>query len=79
MVETVVSRMIPLIIDYLRVYEAERAVRGRKLSRNVSDSEELDVAIAAKYKEECGTEHPVRFHRSESVVSALAPCSLSTL
>jgi len=57
MVETVVSRMIPLITDHLRAaYEAERAVRGRKLSRNVTDSEELDVAIAAKYKE--GRLHP---------------------
>jgi hypothetical protein len=68
MIDTVVSRMIPLITDHLRAsYEAERAVRGRKLSRNVSDSEELDVAIAVKYKEDCGTKHPVQFHRSKSV------------
>ncbi|KAF1946091.1 hypothetical protein EJ02DRAFT_394804 [Clathrospora elynae] len=52
MVETVVSRMIPLITDHLRAsYEAERVVRGRKLSRNITDSEELDLAIAAKYKD----------------------------
>jgi sorting nexin-25 len=57
MVETVVSRMMPLITEHLRAsYEAERVVRGRKLSRNVTDSEELDVAIAAKYKE--GRLHP---------------------
>jgi len=57
MVETVVSRMIPLITDHLRAsYEAERVVRGRKLSRNITDSEELDLAIAAKYKE--GRLHP---------------------
>ncbi|KAH7385696.1 PXA domain-containing protein [Pyrenochaeta sp. MPI-SDFR-AT-0127] len=57
MVETVVSRMIPLITDHLRAsYEAERIVRGRKLSRNITDSEELDLAIAAKYKE--GRLHP---------------------
>jgi sorting nexin-25 len=57
MVETVVSRMIPLITEHLRAsYEAERIVRGRKLSRNVTDSEELDVAIAAKYRD--GRLHP---------------------
>jgi sorting nexin-25 len=57
MVETVVSCMIPLVTEHLRAsYEAERAVRGRKLSRNVTDSEELDVAIAAKYKD--GRLHP---------------------
>lgn len=57
MVETVVSRMIPLITEHLRAsYEAERIVRGRKLSRNITDSEELDLAIAAKYKE--GRLHP---------------------
>jgi sorting nexin-25 len=57
MVETVVSRLIPIITEHLRAsYEAERIVRGRKLSRNVTDSEELDVAIAAKYKD--GRLHP---------------------
>ncbi|KAH8731103.1 intermediate filament protein-like protein [Phaeosphaeriaceae sp. PMI808] len=57
MVEMVVSRMIPIVTDHLRAsYEAERVVRGRKLSRNFTDSEELDVAIAAKYKE--GRLHP---------------------
>ncbi|KAH7085751.1 PXA domain-containing protein [Paraphoma chrysanthemicola] len=57
MVETVVSRMLPLVTEHLRAsYEAERAVRGRKLSRNVTDSEELDNAIAAKYKD--GRLHP---------------------
>jgi sorting nexin-25 len=57
MVETVVSRMLPLITEHLRAsYEAERAVRGRKLSRIVTDSEELDNAIAAKYRD--GRLHP---------------------
>jgi len=57
MVETVVSRMIPLITEHLRAaYEAERVVRGKKLSRNVTESEELDMAIAAKYKD--GRLHP---------------------
>lgn len=57
MVETAVSRMIPLITEHLRAaYEAERVVKGRKLSRNVTESEELDLAIAAKYKD--GRLHP---------------------
>lgn len=57
MVEVVVSRLIPIITDHLRAaYEAEQAVRGRKLMRNVTESEELDLAIAAKYKE--GRLHP---------------------
>jgi sorting nexin-25 len=57
MVEIVVSRLIPIITDHLRAsYEAEQIVRGRKLMRNVTESEELDLAIAAKYKE--GRLHP---------------------
>lgn len=57
MVEMVVSRLIPLITDHMRAsYEAEQVVRGRKLMRNVTESEELDLAIAAKYKE--GRLHP---------------------
>ncbi|KAJ4408765.1 tRNA (guanine-N(7)-)-methyltransferase (tRNA(m7G46)-methyltransferase) [Didymella pomorum] len=57
MVEIVVSRIIPIITDHLRAsYEAEQIVRGRKLMRNVTESEELDLAIAAKYKE--GRLHP---------------------
>jgi sorting nexin-25 len=57
MVEIAVSRMIPLITEHLKAaHEAERVVRGKKLSRNVTESEELDMAIAAKYKE--GRLHP---------------------
>ncbi|KAF2003213.1 hypothetical protein P154DRAFT_429317 [Amniculicola lignicola CBS 123094] len=57
MVETVVSRVIPLITDHLKAsYEAERTVRGKKLSRSVTESDELDLAIAAKYKD--GNLHP---------------------
>lgn len=57
MVETVVSKIIPLITDHLKAsYEAEHVVRGRTLSRNVTESEELDLAIAAKYKD--GRLHP---------------------
>lgn len=56
-VDTAVSRMIPLITDHLKASnEAEHLVRGHKLSRNVTESEELDLAIAAKYKD--GRLHP---------------------
>ncbi|KAL5396530.1 hypothetical protein PMIN02_003138 [Paraphaeosphaeria minitans] len=56
-VEIAVSRMIPLITEHLRAaHEAESVVRGKKLSCNVTESEELDMAIAAKYKD--GRLHP---------------------
>ncbi|KAK5010636.1 tRNA (guanine-N(7)-)-methyltransferase (tRNA(m7G46)-methyltransferase), partial [Cryomyces antarcticus] len=38
------------------VYDAERIVRGKSLSRNITESEELDLAIAEKYKN--GVLHP---------------------
>ncbi len=46
------SRVVPLLTEHFRDFnEAERAVRGRKLNRSVTESDELDLAIAAKYKE----------------------------
>ncbi|KAJ9606786.1 tRNA (guanine-N(7)-)-methyltransferase (tRNA(m7G46)-methyltransferase) [Cladophialophora chaetospira] len=57
MVNVVVSRVVPLITAHLRDFDqAERAVRGRSLNRNVTESEELELAIAAKYKD--GKLHP---------------------
>lgn len=57
LVEMVTSRIIPILTAHFRdFYDAEKAVRGRKLNRNVTESEELDLAIAAKYKE--GKLHP---------------------
>ena len=56
-VEVAVSRIIPLVNAHLKdFYEAERAVRGKHLNRNVTESEELDLAIARKYRE--GRLHP---------------------
>ena len=50
LVELGVSRILPLVTGHLReFYEAERAVRGRDLGLKVTESEELDMAIAAKY------------------------------
>ncbi|KAL6718007.1 tRNA (guanine-N(7)-)-methyltransferase (tRNA(m7G46)-methyltransferase) [Lecanora helva] len=57
LVEVAVSRVVPLITAHLKdFYEAERAVRGKNLNRNVTESEELDLAIAGKYRE--GNLHP---------------------
>ncbi|KAF2094916.1 hypothetical protein NA57DRAFT_68438 [Rhizodiscina lignyota] len=51
-VELATSKFIPIITTHLHDFdEAERAVRGRKLSRSVTESEELNLAIAAKYRE----------------------------
>ena len=56
-VEQVVSRIVPLITTHLQDFsEAERAVRGKNLNRNVTESEELDMAIAGKYRD--GKLHP---------------------
>lgn len=52
MVNVIVSKIVPIITAHLRDYDqAERAVRGRSLNRNVTESEELELAIAAKYKD----------------------------
>ena len=51
-VEEAVSRIVPLITTHLQdFYEAERAVRGKNLNRNVTESAELDLAIATKYRD----------------------------
>ena len=51
-VEVAVSRLVPLVTAHLKdFYEAERAVRGKNLNRNVTESPELDLAIASKYRE----------------------------
>ncbi|KAL8650066.1 MAG: hypothetical protein Q9226_005302 [Calogaya cf. arnoldii] len=56
-VDVGVSRIIPIITRHLKdFYEAERVIRGKNLNRNVTDSEELDLAIAARYKD--GRLHP---------------------
>lgn len=56
-IEAVVSRIVPLVTAHLQdFYEAERAVRGKNLNRTVTESAELDLAIAAKYRD--GKLHP---------------------
>ncbi|KAI1499512.1 PXA domain-containing protein [Biscogniauxia marginata] len=57
LVEVVTGRIVPILTAHFREFDvAERAVRGRKLNRDVTESEELDLAIAAKYKD--GKLHP---------------------
>ena len=56
-VEIAVARVVPLVTVHLKeFYEAERAIRGKNLNRNVTESAELDLAIAGKYRE--GKLHP---------------------
>jgi sorting nexin-25 len=55
--EVVTTRFVPIMTAHFRdFYEAERAVRGKHLNRSVTESEELDLAIAAKYRD--GKLHP---------------------
>lgn len=55
--EIVTSRLIPILTAHFHdFYEAEKSVRGRKLNRSVTESEELDLAIASKYND--GRLHP---------------------
>ncbi|OOG01193.1 hypothetical protein ASPCADRAFT_203064 [Aspergillus carbonarius ITEM 5010] len=57
LISLVVSRIFPVLTAHLKEFEvAERLVRGRNLTRNVTESEELDLAIASKYRE--GHLHP---------------------
>lgn len=52
-----VSRIVPMVTTHMsEFYEAERAVRGKKLTRTVTESDELDLAIAGKFKN--GNLHP---------------------
>lgn len=55
--EIVTTRFVPILTAHFKdYYDAERAVRGKNLNRHVTESEELDLAIAAKYKD--GKLHP---------------------
>lgn len=56
-IEIVVSRFVPIVTDHLKeFYEAEQAIRGKNLNRHVTESEELDLAIAGRYRD--GRLHP---------------------
>ncbi len=50
-VEIGVSDLLPMITAHMKdFYDAERAVRGKDLSHNVTESEELHTAIAGKFR-----------------------------
>ncbi|KAK3941606.1 intermediate filament protein [Diplogelasinospora grovesii] len=49
--EVLTSRLVPILTAHFRdFYDAEKQIRGRKLNRSVTETEELDLAIASKYK-----------------------------
>lgn len=55
--EVLTTRLVPILTAHFRdFYDAERSVRGRKLNRSVTETEELDLAIASKYRD--GKLHP---------------------
>lgn len=70
LVELGISRMLPIVTAHLKdFYDAERMVRGKGLENNVTESEELNTAIAGKYRN--GKLHPVSsLHHSDNVPPA---------
>lgn len=68
-VSTVVTKIVPIITTHIKDFDqAERLVKGRSLSRSVTEGEELDLAIAAKYRD--GKLHPaasLAFSDSKSI------------
>lgn len=57
LVDMVVSRIAPLVTKHLKDFDqAERTIKGKSLNRNFTESEELDLAVAAKYRD--GKLHP---------------------
>ncbi|KAH8897037.1 hypothetical protein GQ53DRAFT_742880 [Thozetella sp. PMI_491] len=55
--EILTTRLVPIMTAHFHdFYDAERSVRGRKLNRSVTETEELDLAIASKYRD--GKLHP---------------------
>ncbi|KJX93800.1 intermediate filament protein Mdm1 [Zymoseptoria brevis] len=50
-VELGISRVLPIVTAHLKdFYDAERLVRGKGLENNVTESDELSMAIAGKYR-----------------------------
>lgn len=57
LVEVAVGKIVPLLTAHLHDFSAaERIVRGKHLNKNLTESEELDLAIAGKYRD--GKLHP---------------------
>ncbi|EPS42816.1 hypothetical protein H072_3195 [Dactylellina haptotyla CBS 200.50] len=52
LVEIGVGKVVPLLTTHLNEFaSAERAVRGKHLNKQLTESEELDMAVASKYKD----------------------------
>lgn len=52
LVEVAVSRLVPVITAHLRDFDAaERAIRGKTLDKYMTESDELDLALARKYRD----------------------------
>jgi sorting nexin-25 len=57
LVQMAIARVVPIITAHLKEFDqAERLVRGRNLERSVTQLEDLDLAIAGKYRN--GKLHP---------------------
>ncbi|RPB14926.1 hypothetical protein P167DRAFT_519136 [Morchella conica CCBAS932] len=69
LVSITVSRIVPLLTAHLHDFTAaERLVRGKNLNKNLTESAELDLAIAAKYRE--GRLHPAAGLRNSDTHAA---------
>lgn len=69
LVSITVSRIVPLLTAHLHDFTAaERLVRGKNLNKNLTESAELDLAIAAKYRE--GRLHPAAGLRNSDTRAA---------
>ena len=50
--EALVSRVVPILTRHLKSFsEAERSVRGKKLNKAITESDEIDLAIAKRYND----------------------------
>ncbi|KAK6510376.1 Intermediate filament protein [Arthrobotrys conoides] len=52
LVEIAVGRVVPLLTTHLSEFaSAEKVVRGKHLNKQLTESEELDMAVASKYRD----------------------------
>ncbi|KKA27457.1 hypothetical protein TD95_005000 [Thielaviopsis punctulata] len=52
LVDVIISRIVPILTNHIRDFRvAEVIVRGRKLNRSMTETEELDLAIASKFRD----------------------------
>lgn len=82
-VDLVIRKLVPIITRHLKSFaEAEKAVRGKNNGQNITDTEELDAAIATRYRD--GKVHSAVVHATSktratqstylrNIVGALVP------